>query len=220
MRDPVLERLRLGLVGAHGQFVEAGFGDDGHLLETTKGVNPIYPPLVTGQRADSYRRVEQPQRPAHVRRDEPRVGPNGHDADALGEIQGGVGEVGSPSELVICCVEVGSRRQIIAHTGAPEKPTGGGGLRDTIERAPAPRPPSARPQSAPQSHPIPKRAHCTTAAPPARIWKPTGGGGYETLLGRSGASPHGPLQSAISPPLSPTPHHPDSAPGCATAAPR
>jgi len=71
LSHPVLEHLGLGLVTPHDQFVEATLGDQGR-HRTAHTLYPMKGFLSVTQGTDGVGRVGDRQRPADMRRDEPR----------------------------------------------------------------------------------------------------------------------------------------------------
>ncbi len=86
LRNPLLERAGLGFVGTHNQLVEAAFGNQVHIAVSPSSLHPMKAPLGFVQIRQRASGVDQPQRPADIRRDEPRGAVNGHDADR--EVEG------------------------------------------------------------------------------------------------------------------------------------
>lgn len=73
MPHPAIEALSLWLPAPAEHLVEAGLGNNTHLLAPAKGINIVDPLLITIQRAERHGDIIKLQHEAHVRRDEPRI---------------------------------------------------------------------------------------------------------------------------------------------------
>lgn len=80
---PVLKGFGLGFVGAHDQLVEAGLVDEEARTPVTTVTQTLTSNLGLTEFRAGIRDVRDPEHPADIRRDEPRLAVEFHDADLI-----------------------------------------------------------------------------------------------------------------------------------------
>ena len=81
MDDPPLERLGFRLAGTEDEGIQAGFGNDEHLLFSAWGTNTVRTLFVVIQKGNGFAHISKLQALAHVLDHKPRLALAFHDAN-------------------------------------------------------------------------------------------------------------------------------------------